>query len=463
MTASPAAFAAPPARSIVDRILRLSLLIVPPLIGALYLGFWMLAEAGRSGLGPQTLVFTLLAVAIGIAGWQPRISLVLIVAVPLLQFAGVLWPPESTTWPMYAAFAVVGFFAGVQRQRVTWVSALGAGVLATIVAVADMLVPHSFWYLVAPGVQRDFGSGFQLSLRFGWISWIGQSGVVSDEGGAIWLTEALRVVVGQSVLLLVLGILLYVIAWAAGVAISLRGADDLATWARAQLGRSTHALRRAEERSAIAREVHDTLAHSLAVVVAQADGGAAAGRNDPEAARRSLEVIADVSRAALIECRGLIERIQEDPMGRNDPVQADSPGVDDLPALMDRLRTAGLAVDYRRQGEPRSLSPSLARTVYRIAQESLTNALKHGGEQRSATVTADWRGEGLALLIDSRGADPASQGGPGNGLGIAGMRERARLSGGWLTAGPTDDGSFLVTAFLPTPRLDDAREVVIDA
>jgi signal transduction histidine kinase len=435
MTASSSGLAAGSARAISDRILRVVVLVAPAVIGAMMLALWIMAEAGRFGLGPKVVVFALLAIAVGISGWQPRASLVLIVAVPLLQFAGVLWPPESTTWPIYGAFAVVGFFVGIQWQRVGWRSAVGAGVMATLLAVANMLVPHSFWYLLEPGVQPDFGRGFELSLRFGWLSWTGHS-----------ISEAFVVLTG--------GVILYLIAWAAGAAISLRGANDLAIRARTQLGRSTHALRRAEERSAIAREVHDTLAHSLAVVVAQADGGVAAAQQDPEAARQSLGVIADVSRAALVECRTLIERIQEDPIGRDALVVSDHLGAHELPALMDRMRSAGLSVDYRVQGEPRPLSSSLAHAVYRITQESLTNALKHGGEPRSATVTADWRGEGLALLIESRSPAEGAEDTVGNGLGIASMSERARLSGGWLTAGSTGDGAFLVTAFIPTPQLE---------
>ncbi|MHA7986578.1 sensor histidine kinase [Rathayibacter sp. CAU 1779] len=422
------------------RVTRIALAIAPPVIGVVYLVLWILAETGRSGLGAKVVVFAALALAIGIAGRLPRIALAIIVLVPLLQFLGVVPPPESTTWPMYEAFAIVGFFAGVRRDIVAWPYAIGTGIVATMLAAMNMVFPHSLWPPSVGGVAPSL-TGFPLSPRYGWVSWIGQ-GRIFEPMGLRDTASMYAVVIGETLFLIAVGSVLYLLAWAAGQALSLRGVERAVDWTRAQLSRADGELRREQERAAIARDVHDTLAHSLAVVVAQAEGGIAAAASDGEAATRSLAVIAEVSREALIDCRSLVERIQDE-TGTERP----QPTASDIPALLERMRGLGMHVAYQELGDAQPLSASRQLALYRITQESLTNALKHGGSDSVVTVTADWRGAGLALLIASRSDLEGS--GQGGGAGLAGMRERARLAGGWLSAGPSEDGVFLVTAYIP--------------
>lgn len=432
---------------------RLTLSIVPPLIGAGFLMLWIFAETGRAGLVEKIISFVLLSITIGISGVLPRIALCLVVLTPLGQFAGVIPAPESTTWPSYLAVTIVGFFVGMRRDAVRWPYAVGAGCLAILLAALNMVFPHSFWPPstgeVAPAV-----AGFPLSPAYGWVSWIGQGGVFSPVGvrQAAWMVI---LVFGQLLLLAFAGCTLYLISWAAGQATSLRGIERAVEWTRAQLGRAGDDLRREQERAAIARDVHDTLAHSLAVVVAQAEGGIAAAASDDSASKRALAVIADVSREALIDCRSLVERIQVET-----GVERQQPTTTDVPALIERMCGLGMTVRYQILGGQQPLPPSRQLTFYRIVQESLTNALKHGGTKSEVTVTADWRGSGLALLVASRGAEINNE--TGGGAGIAGMRERARLAGGWLSAGPGDDGDFVVTAYLPFAQYSDRERETVD-
>ncbi|MGN6127623.1 MAG: histidine kinase [Humibacter sp.] len=427
--------------------IRLFALIAAPVVGALYLVLWILAETGRYPVGGKIVVFALLAVAIGVSGWRPYYGLGLMVLVPLLQLIGVVWPAESTTWPMYEAFAIVGFFAGVQRSLTRWWVVLCAGLTATVLAAVDMVFPHYLW-----GAWPSVGALFDPS--FGWVSWIGSS-IVFRTSELYWADpRVLGVLAWYVSLLVIVGMLAFAIAWGAGTAISLTGVERAGAVMRTRWRRTDVELRLEQQRSAIAREVHDTLAHSLAVVVAQAEGGVAVASGDPERAAQSLRVIADVSRTALVECRTLVERI-------HDPVPdapADYLAAGDLREMIDRMRALGMVVDYRVLGEERELPAARRSAYFRIVQESLTNALKHGGPDAEVTITADWRGDGLALLIGSRGT--AEKGAIAGGAGIAGMRERARLAGGWLTAGRADDGAFLVTAFIPVSPAETVREEV---
>jgi signal transduction histidine kinase len=413
--------------------------VAAPLVAVVYLVLWIIAESGHTssffGIGMAVDVvayYGVFAVAIATAAWLPYVSLGIVVLVPFLQLAGLYLPPESTTWPSYEAIAIVGFFVGTQRVRVrTWV-VVTAGTVSTGFAALDMVAPHQLfgWF------------------RFGWVAWIGMGARSVD---SLYLLSTFAFV-----LLLALGLLAYFVAWGAGLAVSLAGTHQTSLWMRTQLRRTGDDLHREQERAAIARDVHDTLAHSLAVVVAQAEGGLAAAASDDGASDRALAVIAEVGREALIDCRSLVERIQVE-TGAERP----QPTTTDVPALIQRMRGLGMAVRYQVLGEESPLSPSRQLTFYRIVQESLTNALKHGGPDAEVTVTADWRGSGLALLIASRGTEVLND--TGGGAGIAGMRERARLAGGWLSAGPGDDEDFVVTAYLPFEQHADRAKETVDA
>jgi signal transduction histidine kinase len=203
------------------------------------------------------------------------------------------------------------------------------------------------------------------------------------------------------------------------------------------------------ERARIAREMHDVVAHSLSVVIAQADGGRYAGRTDPAAATDALEAIAATGRQALADMRGLLGVLREE--GREE--YAPQPDVAAIPALVEDVRSSGLDVDLLEEGLPRGLPAGPQLAAYRIVQESLTNVLKHAGPASRAWVRLQWRPDALELSVldDGRGASAAMVEGDGAGQGLLGMQERARLHGGRLDAAPRAGGGFGVHAVLPYP------------
>ena len=222
-------------------------------------------------------------------------------------------------------------------------------------------------------------------------------------------------------------------------------------------------LATAAERARIAREMHDIVAHSLSVVIAQADGGRYASSSDPEAATRALATISDIGRAALTDMRRLLGVLRtEDGAGRDDapgvlpgtgsvPVVTPQPAEGDLEDLVAQLRETGMNISFARVGQPRNLPPGAGLTVYRIAQESLTNVLKHAGPAPHVTVLLAWTPGSVVLEVadDGRGAAADSD---GNGHGLVGMRERTTMFGGTLVAGPRPGGGFRVRAEIPTPN-----------
>ncbi|MGY1830220.1 sensor histidine kinase [Geodermatophilus sp. SYSU D01180] len=201
------------------------------------------------------------------------------------------------------------------------------------------------------------------------------------------------------------------------------------------------------ERARIAREMHDVVAHSLSVVIAQADGGRYAGRTDPAAATGALEAIAATGRQALTDMRALLGVLREDRAEEYAP----QPDVAAVPVLVDDVRASGLDVDLLVEGEPRPMAAGPQLAAYRIVQESLTNVLKHAGPNGRAWVRLHWRPDSLELSVldDGRGAAAALAEGDGHGQGLRGMHERAQLHRGRLEAGPRAGGGWRVHAVLP--------------
>ena len=212
----------------------------------------------------------------------------------------------------------------------------------------------------------------------------------------------------------------------------------------------------AEERGRIARELHDVVAHGVSVIAIQADAAEAALDRDPELARAPLRTIRRSAKEALEEMRRLLGVLREDGDGGDLLPQ---PGLGLLDDLVEHARGAGLEVTLAVDGEPRPLSPGLDLSAYRIVQEGLTNVRKHAAGA-PARVTVTWAPRELALEVrDSGPARPASPAGAASsgparwtangGHGLVGMRERVRMHGGELHAGPAAGGGFAVRARLP--------------
>jgi signal transduction histidine kinase len=203
-----------------------------------------------------------------------------------------------------------------------------------------------------------------------------------------------------------------------------------------------------EERSRIARELHDIVSHNLTVVVVQAAGARA--QSAPDAADAStLEKIERSGRDALVEMRRLLGVLRRDDHEQVSPLSP-SPGIEDLPGLAERLRTAGVEVKLELAPDSAALPPALDLSAYRIVQEALTNTLKHAGPEARATVRIARFGHTLTIEIeDDGGQRPYDLSPSDGGHGLIGMGERAALFGGDVRAGPRPGGGFAVHARLP--------------
>ncbi len=242
-----------------------------------------------------------------------------------------------------------------------------------------------------------------------------------------------------------------VAAWAFGDvvrsrALALRALTDRARQLEVEAVQERE-LAAADERNRIAREMHDIVAHSLQVIITQADGGRYAAAANPAAAVDALGTIADTGRGALAEMRRLLGVLRGPEAAEFRP----QPGLMDLPDLLDTMRLTGLDVDAVVTGTPRRPLPAGAElAAYRVAQEALTNAARHGGPDVRARVELTWSPSGLAIEVrdDGRGAaaSPATR---GSGQGLRGLRERVDLFGGTVEAGPVVGGGFRVHATLP--------------
>ena len=240
-----------------------------------------------------------------------------------------------------------------------------------------------------------------------------------------------------------------VIAWLAGH--SLRQAAERVEARRAQ----AQAQAAVNERLRIARELHDMVAHSIGIIAIQAGVGRRVIDTQPAEARNALTVIEATSRETLAGLRqmlGVLRRATPGP-GDDPVVTQPRPGLADLGRLAATTRDAGVRVEVRWLGPRRPLPADVDLSAFRIIQEAVTNVVRHAGTGH-CQVTVDCRDEELGIEVsdDGRGgAPPAGRPGEGGGFGLDGMRERACLLGGELTAGPKADGGFRVAARLPVP------------
>ena len=393
--------------------------------------------------------------------------------------------PPGTSWSVPVVSALMVAPLAWRRVRpaassaAVYTVALGHMLLGPpLILPVDLLVLVALWSVTVHGPR-----------------WAARVAISGGLVGALLLSLLMRggaeTVVGTAVVTS----LMMLATWALALARRARreAVDSLRDRARRlEVERDQQArLAAAAERSRIAREMHDIVAHSLTVMIAQADGGRYAAAADPQAATRSLETIAETGRAALTDMRRLLGvlRTENEPAPepepapqprrtlastlaaavaalthdpRDDPPPAPPvpteaavptgplPAADDIAGLVDQLRSGGMRVTLVRLGEPRNLPPGAGLTLYRVAQESLTNVLKHAGPDPEATVVLQWLPETVVLEVsdDGRGAAAGSD---GLGQGLLGMRERTTMFGGSVTAGPRPGGGFQVRATLPSP------------
>ncbi|PPF23960.1 MULTISPECIES: sensor histidine kinase [unclassified Rathayibacter] len=361
------------------------------------------------------------------------------------------------------AVAFVGFWWSAEAGRLAGPDGLTRGAVLLLIALVIAIGVRRPWIAAGAAAVMVTVSLLLLDYESGtlWPSAMGVAYIAARTGAQTmtrgrWLLSVVLVVAGCALALptggpvfaaVLAGVV--VLAWAGGHLFRVRrerarllAEQRVLTQGLEDAGRELNLI---SERARIARDVHDIMAQSLSIVLAQADGAARLVRADPGRAQASLGVISDVARSSLVEVRMLIESIGPS------PVTLDQPTLSELPHLIERFDSAGLTVGFAEDGERLTLTEGQQLAVYRIVQEALTNALRYSGDRPNAFVRLLWNGTALLLEVTSHGR-PGREPSVGSGMGVAGMKERAELAGGWLTAEGTDgDGSFVVTASIPAP------------
>ena len=257
-------------------------------------------------------------------------------------------------------------------------------------------------------------------------------------------------------------VMIFLTAWAAGTLsrtkrASLQAARNRADRAEAELDRQT-AMAAGRERTRIARELHDVVAHHVSLIAVQAEAAASLLPGRPDQAGSAVDIIGDTARQALTELRRLLG-VLRGPAERLETAPSASLG--DLGEVLDQVRGTGLPVNFEVVGTPGPLSPGVDLTAYRIVQEALTNTIRHA-RARQAAVTLRYEPGYITVSVTDSGRrpdrPPAARGGviaspgsllTGSGLGLAGIAERVASCGGNLSVGPTGADGFAVTARLP--------------
>lgn len=205
------------------------------------------------------------------------------------------------------------------------------------------------------------------------------------------------------------------------------------------------------ERTRIARELHDVVAHGVSVMIVQADGARYALRRDPDVAEQALTTIASSGREALHELRRTVALLRTEDADEQFPQH----GTAGLANVAHMMRATGLAVDLELSGELDGIASEISLGIHRIVQESLTNTLRHAGAHPKAWVRVHRHGDEVHIEVIDSGGVPVRE--PdhriqGSGLGVAGMRERVAVLGGTIEAGRTEEGAWRVFAAIPLTR-----------
>lgn len=357
---------------------------------------------------------------------------------------------------VFTVFAVltVGPLAFRRTRPVLSVSLIYSATLAQMLLGMPILLPANLFILVALFSVTVYGPRWshQVAISTGLLG----CGLF---GALLGLSTGREYVVFTTLFALAFVGLLFLATWAFGLVRRARRETITALRDRTlslEVERDQQArIATAAERSRIAREMHDIVAHSLSVMIAQADGGRYAAAADPEAAARTLGTVSETGRAALADMRRLLGVLRDDPGDERGSAGASAltpqPAAGDITSLVEQVRSSGMRVSLVRMGIARTLPPGTGLTLYRICQEALTNILKHAGPDPSVTVLVTWERSAVKVEIDDdgRGASAESD---GAGQGLLGMRERAAMFGGTVTSGPRPGGGFRVMLDLPLPE-----------
>jgi signal transduction histidine kinase len=384
-----------------------------------------------------------------------RTQLVVDIVVAGVLLLLVIWSAAANA-PLIGPIVAVLFCVALAIRRLSpplaligvWVAAVGQMVTLQAATAADIAVLGVAFATAAYGSRT--------------VRWLGlASAVVGGVLSAFYLTFATRdsyfsVTYGVShvivnlVALSIGMVTLFGLSWTLGLlARTVRQSREARIQAAVEAQRAAYESAVEQERTTIARDMHDVVAHSLAVVIAQADGARYAGAEHPDVQADALGTISATARSALAEVRVLLTQLRrEEPDGPQ-------PSLDDVPALVAGMRQAGLLIVESHSGKPVPLLQGSALAAFRILQEALTNALRHGEPSRPVAVELTWTPDALRIRVRNAIRRESAQTvviqGEPAGHGLPGMRERAALAGGTITVGTieTTEPSYEVVAVLP--------------
>lgn len=375
------------------------------------------------GFGFSTIALVGMATALALRRLSPDIALGLVWSISLIQVFFNIGPDASNL----AIFPVLYATAAYGRPFVKWA-----------------------------GLISSFAGALVMTAYFGWRPIF---------GGADFYRNVLDVVhsIPQFIITFLVASAAFALSWTLGLLAKTWRASRESNRARLL---AEHARVAAEssvvveqERNRIARDMHDVVAHSLAVVIAQADGARYSRQSDPTAVDEALTTISSTAREALGDVRILLGQL------RHSQADAPQPVLADLDRLYEQMRSAGLSLKVRVSGTSVQLTGGVQLAVYRIVQEALTNALRHGAPSGDTKVAFAWQEDALLIDIsnpvDARSAGDATKNAAQNDAssaspshGLTGMSERAMLVGGNLTT-TTEGGQFVVVITIPVPLSED--------
>jgi signal transduction histidine kinase len=363
--------------------------------------------------------------------------------------------------PAMAAFALAAAQAAplvlaLYRPMAAWWMSLAATVAAALMTFPSTTDALTHWPWTPSGLLAHLAVLILVGLRVRvravaelWLLTVGVGGllVVIQQGGDIYGNQGLPLMAVLSATALIIAVAVR------ERSVALKQLAEQARLTSAE--RSQRAL--LEERARIARELHDVVAHHMSVIAIQAEAAPYRVSDLPEELTGSLATIRKNAVDALAELRrilGILRAEDVDAQPVSDDI-APQPMLDHLDELVNNVRAAGMIVEVAVTGSPRPLPPGLELSAFRIIQEALSNALKHApGAAVRVEVSHVLAGLGLRVVnAPSPHAPPPSHAGSGHGL--LGMRERAAMLGGELSTGPTSEGGYEVTAFLPLPDGED--------
>lgn len=359
------------------------------------------------------LVFVLMALDLAFGNWKGPLAVEVVISV--LVAAALVWRRKH---PLLVATVVVG------------------GVATLLIAFTG---PKQSYAIALPIIVAAYSTGAHLSLRRSLL------------GLALGVAAIATVCIVKTPNDIFFPVVFFgVVPWGLGRVIRNQTVLARELTEKAELEQiareEEEALATAAERSRVARELHDVLAHNLSLMVIQASAARRVADHDPAAAVQAAQLISRTGREALNELRyvfGPVRKEDGDALGA-------SPGLANLDQLASRAHRAGLPVDLRVEGDPFELSPGADMAAYRVVQEALTNILKHAHGSR-ASVVVRYRPSDVEVEVVDDGSGTTNNGSAqaGGGHGLIGMRERMALYGGELEVGERQEGGFAVHARLP--------------